>query len=85
MPLEHSGSKAAVGHNISELRHSGYKEKQAVAIALENQRHYKGHTGHHPMPSHSPRHTDGQPHAVVHADHTKHHEPMSKHYSHGGK
>ena len=34
MPLIKGSSKEVVSKNISELRSSGYKEKQAVAIAL---------------------------------------------------
>ena len=33
MPLLHGSSKEVIGANISELRHSGYPEKQAIAIA----------------------------------------------------
>jgi hypothetical protein len=38
MPLKPGKSKAVVSENISELRHSGYKQKQAVAIALSSSR-----------------------------------------------
>jgi hypothetical protein len=41
MPLSKGGSDKTVSKNIEELRHSGYKEKQAVAIALETQRESK--------------------------------------------
>lgn len=34
MPLKKGSSKATVSKNISELRHSGYPQKQAVAIAM---------------------------------------------------
>jgi uncharacterized protein YdaT len=34
MPLKKGKSKKAVSANISELRHSGYPQKQAVAIAM---------------------------------------------------
>jgi len=33
MPLDKSGSPEAQSKNIAELRHSGYPEKQAVAIS----------------------------------------------------
>jgi len=42
MPLIKSKSKKAVSENISELRHSGRGQKQAVAIALETQRRAGG-------------------------------------------
>lgn len=35
MPLIKSGSKKAISKNISELRHSGRPQKQAIAIALD--------------------------------------------------
>lgn len=38
MPLEHSGSKAAVSRNISEMVRAGHPQDQAVAAALNNQR-----------------------------------------------
>jgi len=38
MPLKKGSSQATVSSNISELRHSGYKQSQAVAIALEQAR-----------------------------------------------
>lgn len=35
MPLKPGSSKKVVSQNISELRHSGYPPKQAVAIAMD--------------------------------------------------
>lgn len=53
MPLIHSASKEALGSNIAELRHSGYPEKQAVAIAFSNQRQAQRHDHHErEMPKH---------------------------------
>lgn len=34
MPLRKGRSKAAVSANISTLRHEGYPQKQAIAIAM---------------------------------------------------
>ena len=34
MPLRKGKSKKTVSSNIRELRHSGYPERQAVAIAM---------------------------------------------------
>lgn len=34
MPLKKSKSKKAVSDNISELMHSGYAQRQAIAIAM---------------------------------------------------
>lgn len=33
MPLRRGSSKKTISENISELRHSGREEKQAIAIA----------------------------------------------------
>jgi len=35
MPLIKGSSKSVINQNISELRHSGYPEKQAIAIAMD--------------------------------------------------
>lgn len=40
MPLKKGKSKKVVSENISELRHSGYPQKQAIAIALSEKRRY---------------------------------------------
>jgi hypothetical protein len=34
VPLLKGASKSVISQNISELRHSGYPEKQAIAIAM---------------------------------------------------
>lgn len=34
MPPENGSSRAAISHNISELRHAGHPENQSVAIAM---------------------------------------------------
>jgi hypothetical protein len=36
MPLKKGRSKAVVSSNIRELRHSGYPQKQSIAIALRS-------------------------------------------------
>lgn len=41
MPLKPGKSKKVVGENIKELKKSGYKQDQAVAIALENKKKKK--------------------------------------------
>ena len=38
MPLEKSGSRTAIGHNISEMEASGHPHAQAVAAALDTAR-----------------------------------------------
>lgn len=43
MPLKKGTGKKVVSTNIRELRHSGYPQKQAVAIALSQKR--RGSTG----------------------------------------
>jgi len=35
MPLKKGSSKATISKNISELRHSGRKESQSIAIAMK--------------------------------------------------
>ena len=42
MPLNKSGSKAAVGHNIAAEMSAGKPRKQAIAIALDVQRRVGG-------------------------------------------
>lgn len=34
MPLKKGSSKKVISENISELRHSGYPEKQSIAISM---------------------------------------------------
>lgn len=38
MPLKKGSSKKVVSSNIRELRHSGYPQRQAIAIALSQKR-----------------------------------------------
>jgi len=42
MPLKRGKSKKVISKNIRELVHSGYPQRQAVAIALSNSRRKKG-------------------------------------------
>lgn len=42
MPLKPGSSQETVSENISELRHSGRPQKQAIAIALSEKRRSKG-------------------------------------------
>jgi hypothetical protein len=58
MPLEKGSSKKTISNNISELRHSGYPQKQAIAIAMHssgksNPKHGKMH--------HEPEHNHHKP------------------------
>ncbi len=46
MPLNKSSSKEAFSENVSELRHSGYPEKQSLAIAYSTQREAQRHSHH---------------------------------------
>jgi hypothetical protein len=41
MPLKRGSSRETVSQNISEMRHSGYPQKRAVAAALSNARRSK--------------------------------------------
>jgi hypothetical protein len=41
MPLKSGSSPETISSNISQLRHEGYPEKQAVAIAYSNSRKAK--------------------------------------------
>ena len=48
MPLDKSGGKEAQSKNISELMHSGYPQKQAIAISYSVEReHEKSHQERH--------------------------------------
>lgn len=42
MPLEKSASKEAFSSNVSELMHSNYPQKQALAIAYSTKRKAQG-------------------------------------------
>jgi len=48
MPLKSGSSKKTISSNIRELRHSGYPEKQSIAIAFHKARdnHFWGHMTH---------------------------------------
>lgn len=58
MPLDKSGSKAAIGKNIKAEMDAGKPQKQAVAIALDVQRKSggkfapKSHAKRHPAARH---------------------------------
>lgn len=41
MPLKKGKSRKTISSNISELRHSGYGQKQAIAIAMSTARKSK--------------------------------------------
>ncbi len=41
MPLEEGSSKDTISHNISTLRHEGYEQRQAIAIAMSKARRGK--------------------------------------------
>jgi hypothetical protein len=41
MPLKKGKSQKVISENISELRHSGYPQKQSIAIALSEARRSK--------------------------------------------
>lgn len=41
MPLKKGSDKKTISKNISEMVHSGYPQKQAVAASLENARRSK--------------------------------------------
>lgn len=41
MPLLKGGSQETISKNIGELRHSGYPQKQSIAIALSQARKSK--------------------------------------------
>lgn len=50
MPLKKGKSQATVSSNISELRHSGYKQAQAIAIAMHQAGKQKKKKFHVPRP-----------------------------------
>lgn len=41
MPLKKGSSAKVISKNIKELRHSGYPQKQAIAIAMSKSRKRK--------------------------------------------
>lgn len=56
MPLNKSGSKAAVSENIETEMGAGKPQKQAVAIALNTQRRAKAGTRVNALRSYKPTH-----------------------------
>ena len=45
MPLKKGSSRETISENISEMEHSGYPHRQAVAAALSNARRSKKKVG----------------------------------------
>lgn len=92
MPLSPGKSKKTISRNISEMVHSGYPQKQAVAASLNEARHSKGHMkknkesdktlpqhDQHPSLEHESYHSDSAPEYVSAALHKAYLEHQS-HY-----
>src|SRR5215831_6708564 len=78
MPLKKGKSKAVVSENVSEMVHSGYPQKQAVAAALSTARKsgkksYAKRAGHNPP---KPHHADESLGVVKQPRSAKHDAPL---------
>lgn len=60
MPLKKGKSKEVISDNISELRHSGYPQDQAVAIAMDKAGKSRKKKGSNPLHYHTHKKIHGE-------------------------